>query len=157
MNANGELSITAVQFDSPVVERLLSHWDDELRARIPGFSPGGGSTVAPADFATPAGVFLVAMLRGRPVGCGGLRRLNGRAGEIKRLFVRSQARGHGVGRALLLALEQRARALGYTMIRLDTHAGEHPAVELFRSAGYREIADYNRNPYASYWFEKQLV
>ena len=69
----------------------------------------------------------------------------------------SRARGRGVGRALLVALEERARSLGYTTIRLDTHGGEHAAVALFRSAGYRAIADYNGNPYARYWFEKRLA
>ena len=146
-----------MQFDSPAVATLLSNWEVELRARIPGFSPSGGSTVAPADFGRPDGVFLIATRSGRPLACGGLRRLDQRVAEVKRLFVASPARGRGLGRAVLRSLEAQATSLGYATIRLDTHGGDHPALRLFRSAGYREIDDYNANPYARYWFEKQLA
>lgn len=156
MSADGGLTISRRPFDSSAVGELLSNWNDELRARIPEFSPAGGSTVDGADFDLPTGVFLVAFRGGSKLGCGGLRRITDDAGEIKRLFVTAEARGRGVGRALLLALEAHATSIGYSTIRLDTHGGEHPAVALFRSAGYRQIGDYNGNPYASYWFEKSL-
>jgi GNAT superfamily N-acetyltransferase len=145
-----------VPFDSPLVTQLLSGWDDELRARIPGFSSSGGSTVEAGDFELPRGVFLIAELDGAPMGCAGLRRLSDTVGEVKRVYVRSEQRRRGVARTLLGALEDRARSLGYDTLRLDTDGGERGAIALFRSLGYEPIDDYNRNPYARHWFEKRL-
>jgi GNAT superfamily N-acetyltransferase len=145
-----EVVVRAGRFDSPVVQGLLAEWNDEL-----GFSPRGGSTVE-ADFTAPDGIFLLAVSGETPVGCGGLRRLTPATGEVKRLYVRRAARGRGVGRALLTGLEDRAADLGFEELRLDTDGGVPAALALFRSAGFRPIADYNGNPYARFWFEKRL-
>lgn len=104
----------------------------------------------------PRGVFLVALREDAPIGCGGLRRLGPGVGEIKRLFVSPPARGRGLARALLLALEQRAVRLGYKTLRLDTDGIHSAAAALFRSVGYQPIPDYNGNEYARYWFEREL-
>jgi len=150
------VTLKEVPFDAAPVQRLLDDWNDELIATIPGFTPRGGSTVRASEFERPDGVFLLALSDGGPVGCGGLRRIGRDIGEVKRLFVRPTARGHGTGRALLQGLEQRAHQFEVTELRLDT-AGEQPAaLALFRSADYQPIADYNGNPYARYWFAKQL-
>jgi GNAT superfamily N-acetyltransferase len=144
------------EFDSAIAQRLIAEMNAERAARMPGFSPSGGSTVAGGDFRLPRGVFLVAAREGAALGCGGLRRLSPGVGEIKRLFVSAPARGQGVGRALLCALEDRARSLGYRALRLDNDGGAPAALELFRSQGYRPIEDYNGNAYARHWFEKEL-
>lgn len=156
MTTTGRVMVEDVEFNSPVVQRLLSDWDNEILARSPAFSPGGGSTVRGSDFALPFGSFLVAFREGRRVGCGGVRRLTEGVGELKRVFVSPAGRRLGVGRALLHALEQRARALGYASLRLDTDGHEPAALALFRSLAYRPIDDYNGNPYARYWFEQRL-
>lgn len=144
-----EVVLRDVSFDDSEVGQLLAEWNDEL-----GFSPKGGSTVETADFVAPHGAFLLAFSDGMPVGCGGVRLITSTIGEVKRLFIRKESRGGGIGRALLSALEQRAIVLGFEELRLDTHAAGPAA--LFRSAGYAAIADYNRNPYARYWFAKRL-
>jgi ribosomal protein S18 acetylase RimI-like enzyme len=54
------------------------------------------------------------------------------------------------------ALEDAARALGYERVRLDTGDRQPEAFALFQSLGFREIPDYNGNPGASYWMEKDL-
>ena len=108
------------------------------------------------DFIPPAGRFVVAYLAGRPVACGGLKRLDSVAGEIKRVYVAPDVRGHGLGRCLLDHLEAAGRAVGYEVIRLDTGANQPGAVRLFTAAGYGEIAEYNGKPYAGFWFEKRL-
>jgi GNAT superfamily N-acetyltransferase len=103
------------------------------------------------------GTFLVGYdASGAAVACGGVKRLDDATGEIKRMFVAPEARGRGVARALLAALEEAARALGYERVRLDTGAKQPHAHALYASAGYAAIPDYNRNAYASYWFEKEL-
>jgi ribosomal protein S18 acetylase RimI-like enzyme len=76
--------------------------------------------------------------------------------EIKRMWVAPTARGLGVGRRLLAALEQRA-AGSHTAVRLETNAALLEAIALYRSSGYREVAAFNDEAYAHHWFEKQLT
>jgi GNAT superfamily N-acetyltransferase len=61
-----------------------------------------------------------------------------------------------VAGALLVALEDAARELGYARVRLDTGPKQPHAERLYRRAGYREIPDYNGNVVARHWFEKGL-
>ena len=72
------------------------------------------------EMGPPVGAFLVAYELGLPVACGGLKRLDGQTAEIKRMYVLPEARGRGLGRSLLTALEEEARRLGYRSVRLDT-------------------------------------
>ena len=112
---------------------------------------------APEDFRPPAGAFLVGYADdGTPVCGGGVKRLEDGVAEIKRMFVVHEARGRGIARELLVALEDAARALGYTRVRLDTGPKQPHAEALYRSAGYAEIPDYNGNPMASFFAEKGL-
>ena len=94
---------------------------------------------------------------GRLVGCAGLRPLGGGAVELKRMYIAPEARGHGLGRGFLDGLEAEARRRGYTRVRLDTGEPMPEAQALYRSAGYREIPDYNGNSAAAFWFEKELA
>jgi DNA-binding MarR family transcriptional regulator/GNAT superfamily N-acetyltransferase len=122
-----------------------------------GFDPGNGNPTPDDEALTPpAGCFLVARLDGRAVGCGALRRLAPGVGEIKRMWVAPEARGLGLSRRLLGALEDQARGRGLSRVRLDTNRSLSEAQSLYRSAGYREIARFNDNPYADFWFEKAL-
>ena len=73
------------------------------------------------------------------------------------MYVAPEARGRGVARALLARLEEIARDVGYTTLRMDTGARQPASVSLFSSIGYARIADYNGNPVAAYWFEKRLA
>ena len=99
---------------------------------------------------------MIARLDGRAVGCGGLRALDERTGEIKRMWIAPEARGLGLARRLLAALEARALEAGLTRVRLDTNRALGEAQSLYRKAGYRETARYNDNVYADFWFEKVL-
>jgi GNAT superfamily N-acetyltransferase len=72
------------------------------------------------------------------------------------MYVAPAARGRGVARALLTALEDEARRLGYEVARLDTGPHQPHAERLYREAGYAEIANFNANPLASFWGEKRL-
>ncbi|WP_282205053.1 GNAT family N-acetyltransferase [Kitasatospora fiedleri] len=167
--------------DSPDARLLLTEYQAEVRRRWSGPPPAGALPVeeAPADLeltAARGGVFLLARLDGRPAGCAGVRTLaadpadaadpavsgtpavSGAPGsaELKRLYVRPSARGHGLGRALLAAAEDAARALGHTRLRLDTMAEFAEARALYTAAGYADIPPYNANPYAAHWLEKTL-
>ena len=109
-----------------------------------------------AELSPPGGGFRVGWLDEEPVCCGGIKRLDEAACEIKRMFVAPQARGRGVARALLGALEQVARDLGDAVVRLDTGPRQVHALALYRSSGYREIPNFNANPAALYFAEKPL-
>lgn len=110
-----------------------------------------------ARFGEPDGAFLVAYLDGTPVGCGALQRIGEDAGEIKRMWVAASARGRGLGARILDALEEEARARGFTAVFLDTNDALTPAITMYRSRGYTDIERYNDNPYARLWFRKQLA
>jgi GNAT superfamily N-acetyltransferase len=111
----------------------------------------------PGEMNPPAGAFLVGYLDDTPICCGGLKRLNLQACEIKRMFVAPQARRRGVARALLAAIEARARELGYTIARLDTGPRQPHARALYEAQGYRSIESFNGNPLGGMFFgEKPL-
>jgi DNA-binding MarR family transcriptional regulator/GNAT superfamily N-acetyltransferase len=129
----------------------------ELDRRFPGgFDPGTSLHVDDRDFVPPRGAFLVASIDGETVAGGSVKLSAPHVGWLKRMWVADAARGLGIGRRLLQALEREARALGATRIRLDTNKALTEAIALYRSAGYRQVAPFNTEPYATHWFEKRL-
>jgi GNAT superfamily N-acetyltransferase len=109
-----------------------------------------------ADFSPPGGAYVALYEDGRPVGGGGLKRLAPDLGELKRMYVVPVARGRGLARVLLAALEDAARDLGYARLRLDTGPHNVEAQRLYDTSGYARIPDYNGNGLAVYWAEKKL-
>jgi GNAT superfamily N-acetyltransferase len=123
------------------------------------YADAGMARMPPADaedFAPPGGAYVVGWADGEPVCGGGLKRLPDGAVEIKRMYVVPASRRRGVARALLGALEDAARELGYSVVRLDTGAKQPHAKALYAASGFVEVGDYNGNPYAAYWGEKRL-
>jgi GNAT superfamily N-acetyltransferase len=111
----------------------------------------------PAELGPPHGTFLVGFdAAGRPLCGGGVKRLSEDACEIKRMYVVPEARGLRLGGQLLRALEDAARGLGYRVARLDTGPRQPGAERMYRQAGYHPIANFNGNPVASFFGEKQL-
>lgn len=151
------IEFTPVDPRSAEAARCLQQYYAELAARFPGGFELHADDAPDADeFAPPAGCMLVARLFGDAVGCGAIRTLGPGLGEIKRMWVSPQVRGLGVGRRLLLELEQAAMGLRLRTVRLDTNGSLAEALRLYRATGYREIPRYNDNPYAQHWFEKSL-
>jgi putative acetyltransferase len=126
----------------------------DLNAELSALYPEPGAThfhLDPGEVAPGAGAFLVARLRGRPVGCGALRRLREatlvrevgpQVGELKRMYVAPEARGLGIGRALLIRLEAEARTLGLERLVLETGTRQTEALALYRRAGFTDIPPY---------------
>ena len=148
--AASALEITPAALTSVVATTLIA----ALNAELSGHYPEPGAThfrLDPDEVAPGAGIFLVARVRGRPVGCGALRclrepalirELGPRAGELKRMYVAPDVRGQGVGRALLLQLEAEARALGLERLVLETGTRQAEALALYRGAGFTGISAY---------------
>ncbi|MCJ2127205.1 helix-turn-helix domain-containing GNAT family N-acetyltransferase [Methylobacterium sp. J-077] len=104
----------------------------------------------------PRGAFLLATADGLPVGCVGLKGRGGPVAEIKRLWIDPAARGFGLARQLMEAVEAAARDLSIAVLRLDTNSALPEALALYRKAGWVEIDRFNDDPYPDHFFEKVL-
>jgi DNA-binding MarR family transcriptional regulator/GNAT superfamily N-acetyltransferase len=153
----GAIEIRQVDPAHPDARQCFRAYFDELDRRADsGFDPEVSSLAAPEELRPPAGCVLIAYLRDEPVGCGAVKHLPAHLAEIKRLWVSSSARGLGLGRRLLGELERLGRDAGARDARLDTHSALVEALSLYRSAGYRETARFNDEPFADHWLAKRL-
>jgi GNAT superfamily N-acetyltransferase len=151
-----DVVVRAERPDAEPGATLLAEYYGLIARLYPGWSPDSGSTASAAEMSPPSGRFLVAYVDGSPAGCGTVKRFDDATAEIKRMYVRPAARGRGLARRILGELEAAARKLAYARVVLDTGDRMPEAQALYRSSGYREIADYNGNPWAAVWFEKRL-
>jgi len=128
----------------------------ELTERFEGgFDSARTVPVAPEALTPPHGFLVLATLNGEPVGCGALKCHAG-FGEIKRMWVAPSSRGLGIGKRILLRLENLARQRRLPLLRLETNKTLTEAQALYRSSGYHEVSPFNDEPYAHHWFEKAL-
>ncbi len=142
--------------DSAESARLLAAYEAELVSLGVTLDHGWSGGVTPDQLRAPHGAWLVGWRGDDAVACGGVRLLAPGVAELKRMYVDPSARGGGLARRLVALLEAEAVALGASVVRLDTGRDMAPAVGLYRSSGYREVEDYNGNPDAGWWFEKDL-
>jgi GNAT superfamily N-acetyltransferase len=134
---------------------LLEALDQDLLARYPRQNIHG---VELREVDGGRGVFVVARANGNVVGCGAIRPLEGDIGEVKRMYVRPEARRCGVARKVLATLEETAKKLGYTTLRLETGTRQPESIALYETHGYRRIplfGEYMTDPY-SVCYEKML-
>ena len=112
----------------------------------------------PGSYAPPAGRLLLARCEGRSAGCIALRQLETRISEMKRLYVRPDYRGKGVGKLLVDGIIAEARRIGYERMRLDTvPSSMQDAIALYRRRGFREIDPYRANPIAGALYLELLL
>jgi GNAT superfamily N-acetyltransferase len=158
----GRLIVSQVTIDladaaSSDVQWCFEQYFAELGRRFEaGFDPTLTISAHPHELTPPHGLVLLACLRGEPVGCVALKLYPDAPGEIKRMWVAPQARGLGLGRRLLKAVEDQARAAGVAVLHLETNRTLVEAIRLYRDSGYHEVPAFNDEPYAHYWFEKRL-
>lgn len=143
---------------SPEARYCIRAYFDEISARFEdGFDPALTLPAGDTELCAPAGLFLVATLHDQPVGCAGLKLPpHAATAEIKRVWISPTVRGMGLGKRLLGELERQATARGAHTIRLDTNRALTEAIAMYRSAGYAEVAAFNQEKYAHFWFQKRL-
>ena len=149
----GNPKLTMVQVESPAQTAQARELFLEYAQSL-GFSlcfQGFDKELAglPGDYAPPDGRLLLAEYEGELAGCVALHRLGPEICEMKRLYLRPQFRGKGVGRALAEKVIAEARGMGYRKMRLDTvEPIMKDAVAMYRRLGFREIEPYCLNPIA---------
>jgi GNAT superfamily N-acetyltransferase len=156
------LEVRTVPADIPEVDALLDAYLDEREATFPSAQGSYSRKRTPAaEFTPPVGTFVVAYDEGRPVGCGGLRRIPDDGDdvrfEVKHVFVTPEGRGRGVATAVMDALEASGADLGATAIVLDTNDSLVAAGAMYRGRGYERVAPFNDNPNATAWYRKPVV
>ena len=112
----------------------------------------------PGKYASPNGALLIGLSGNKTVGCVAVRRLDSTICEMKRLFVKPQARGKGMGRKLAQEIISIAQKLGYSLMRLDTLDRLAEAMHLYESLGFKRTDAYYHNPLSGvvYW-ERDLT
>ena len=151
------VEIRPVDATHPDARQCFRAYFAELDSRSEsGFDPDAGISAEPHELSPPAGGLLIAYLHTEPVGCGAVKYHDDAPSELKRMWVSPTARGLGLGRRLLEGLEALAAESGASMTRLETNRRLVEAISLYRSAGYREVAAFNDEPFADHWFEKVL-
>jgi DNA-binding MarR family transcriptional regulator/GNAT superfamily N-acetyltransferase len=151
------IRIERVDPASSAARWCLEQYFRELVERFEaGFDPSRSIAARDDEMRPPSGAFLVVVVDGEWVGCGAIRTVAPATGYIKRMWVSSSVRGLGIGRRMLIALEHAGAELGLTTIQLETNRALPEALQLYRSAGYTEVAPFNDETYAHHWFEKRL-
>ncbi|MER7926158.1 MULTISPECIES: GNAT family N-acetyltransferase [unclassified Streptomyces] len=142
------MNIRPVPFDHPDAVKLDDQVQAEYHAR---YGDGGdATTLDPADFTPPNGVYLIAYDENdSPVATGGWRTQDANDegnedgdAELKRMYVIEQARGLGLARRMLATLEENARAAGRTRMVLETGTKQPEAIALYTSSGYEPCAKF---------------
>ena len=139
------------------VQALLGQSDDYFRALYPAES---NHLVSADDLGTHRTVFLAARRDGELLGSIALLEIASGHAEIKRMFVRAEARGYGLGRRLLNALEDVARHRSITRMSLETGIKETEAIGLYRASGYQDcppFGDYKDDPLSIFMTKRLLV
>ena len=158
MTTASSVRLAPVEWDDPDVQRLAEAQQAELRARY----DGGAEPGTPPSAADLAIVLVARDEDGTVIGCGALRGIADGVGELKRMYVVPAARGRGVSKVVLAALEDAARERGWTTLRLETGPRQPEAVALYSGAGYQPIGPfgaYAGDPDAgdSLFFERRLA
>lgn len=164
VGAGRPVRILEGQGASERADQMIATYFTELESRLPqGFDPEVLTSASPADLTPPRGDFLLLSEIGSStiLGFGGVHLVEETTGrteiaDLQRMWLVPDARGRGLGHLLLRSLENRARALGARRIRLSLNHELTEAMALYHSAGYTDVAPFERNPYVDVFLGKDL-
>ncbi|WP_433531292.1 GNAT family N-acetyltransferase [Micromonospora sp. CA-263727] len=144
-------------YSHPDVQHLLHRLHAEQLAMYGHADPTDDTPAS--DYDPPTGLFLVIYLDQQSAACGGWRRIAAGHAEIKRMYVRPELRGHGLGRSILRHLESNAHAAGARHIQLETGRHNDRALRLYAAAGYEPTPPYvpGRDPAINRALHKNLA
>lgn len=125
------------------IDAIGGPWDDDLRD-------------VQASYLDQGGAFLVAIVDGQLVGMGALARIDRETAEIKRMRIAPDYQGQGIGRRILMGLEQKAGQLGFTRLVLDTSTQQLAAQALYESHGYSQTGTGMQGPFKMIYYEKLM-
>jgi putative acetyltransferase len=151
-----EAVIVAEHPDQPEIRALVANLNRHLLSL---YRPEDCYHLAIDELSRPEVTFFVARQAQKAVGCGALRRLDATMGEVKRMYTAPEARGSGLGRRILQAIEAEARQFGLERLVLETGHRQPEALGLYRSEGFAARGAYLDYPDdgASIFMEKRLV
>lgn len=148
------MDLRPLRLGDPAIAPLLADLAAEYEAL---YGPTDEMTAADeTEFDPPSGLFLAVVEERVVIAGGGFRYLAPGVCEVKRMWTHRSHRGQGHASAVLRALEEEARAAGYTVVRLETGPAQPTAAALYASRGYRRIPAYGRYR-AAIAFERSLV
>jgi GNAT superfamily N-acetyltransferase len=134
----------AIQVDNyPDPQAVARHHREEL-AGLPG------------PYSPPGGALFIGLAGDQPAGCVALRPQSDGVAEMKRLFVRDDFRGFGLGRRLAEAVVDAATQAGNSLLRLDVHVSRLPAIALYHSLGFSPVEPWEQTPFELLFMEKVL-
>lgn len=157
--ARREFSIaSAIARDMPDVARLFAAYERHIGVDLSYQGFADEMATLPGRYAPPSGQLLIARDRaGRAIGCVALRAMgDARCCEMKRLFVASEGRGLGLGRALAEAILAEGARLGYAELRLDTLPSMQDAIGLYRKLGFVSTEPYYAAPEGTIFLARRL-
>lgn len=124
----------------------FQNFNEELQKIESHYSPPGGA------------IFIAYNEEDTPMGCFGIRKLDGSICELKRMYLKKEARGLGSGKRLLRKAIEVGRELGYQKMRLDTLPTMDSAIKLYEKTGFYKIESYRFNPIeGALYYEIKLV
>lgn len=156
MDKTNSIEVSTADPFGAEAQGLMAQLDEELLKRYPQSSIHG---MTPSQARVQGGTFLIARLAGEAVGCGALRPLSHDIVEVKRMFVKAEARRRGIAKRILHELEAAAQDFGFLKIQLETGTRQPESTALYESLGYQRIAcygEYADDPF-SLCYEKGLV
>lgn len=135
------ITISSTSVEIVLASGLIDQLDADIQERYPGDPVNG---IDAAGFEAAGGYFVMAYSDGEPVGCGAFRPYDEQTVEIKRMFVHGEARGQGVARRILEALETEARRRGYSRSVLETGNKNYEAIAAYPACGYARIEAFGQ-------------
>lgn len=151
------ITIVEVPPNSAVAVLLIGELDTHLLAHL--YTPESRHAFSVDKLVSEAVVFFVTHCDGRLAGCGGIKIFPDDYGEVKRMWVRPQFRGLGLGKAMLNYLAEYARSHQLNLLRLETGIYEIEAIGLYERFGFQRrtpFGEYKEDPLSVY-FEKTIA